>query len=118
RLRELEPPARQLLALLAHSRQPRWRLGNLVELVISLGQREEPFRPILALFESGLLYPDLSAPRAVQSLRSFEQVLGLANGAGLAVFAHPAVAARALGAGLGLPELPGVSAAASSSVRE
>src|SRR5690242_2109718 len=54
RLRDLEPPARQLLALLAHSRQPHWRLGNLVELAVALGQREEPFRPILALFENGL----------------------------------------------------------------
>jgi hypothetical protein len=109
RLRDLEPPARQLLALLSHSRQPRWRLGNLVELVVALGQREEPFRPVLDLFENGLLYPDLSAPGAPPSLRSFEQVLGLANGAGLAVFAHPAVAARALGTDLGLPELPAAS---------
>jgi hypothetical protein len=117
RLQELEPHARQLLALLAGSRQPRWRLGNLVEVVISLGQREEPFRPILALFESGLLYPDPSAPGAVQSLRSFEQVLGLTNGAGLTVFAHPAVAARALGTDLGLPELP-AAAVAAAPVRE
>jgi hypothetical protein len=117
RLRELEPPARQLLALLAHSRQPRWRLGNLVELVITLGQREEPFQPILALFEGGLLHPDPAAPGAVHGLRSFEQVLGLASGAGLAVFAHPAVAARAVGTDLGLPELAAVPAAAAS-VRE
>jgi hypothetical protein len=117
RLRDLDPTARQLLALLAHSRQPRWRLGNLIELVIALGQREEPFAPILALFESGLLYADPSATGAVQSLRSFEQVLGLANGAGLAVFAHPAVAARAAGSDLDLAELPTVSAA-ESSIRE
>src|SRR5579871_6107564 len=38
RLREVEPAGRQLLALIAHSRQPCWHLGNLVELLLALGQ--------------------------------------------------------------------------------
>jgi hypothetical protein len=117
RVDELEPPARQLLALIAHSRQPRWRLGNLVELIIALGRHEEPFEPILALFQGGLLYPDLTEFAAVPRLRSFEQVLGLADGAGLAVFMHPAIAARALDADLDLPELP-PAAVATDPVRE
>jgi hypothetical protein len=112
RLRELDAAARQLLALVARSRQPRWRLGNLVELAIALGRREEPFQPILALFENGLLYPEPAALGGASRLKSFEQVLGLATGGGLAVFAHPAVAARALDSELDLPELPAVPPAA------
>jgi hypothetical protein len=114
RLHDLEPAARQLLALVAQSRQPRWRLGNLVELVVALGECEEPFRPILALFENGLLYPDLSGLASATRLKSFEQVLGLAGTAGLTAFAHPAVAARALGTDLGLPELPAAPVTAPS----
>jgi hypothetical protein len=106
RLRELGPAPRQLLALLARSRQPRWRLGNLVELVIALGQHEEPLRPIFALLENGLLYPDPSAPRGANPLKGFEQVLGLAANGGLTIFVHPAVAARALDTDLDLPRLP------------
>jgi hypothetical protein len=117
RLQELDPAARQLLALIARSRQPRWRLGNLVELAIALGRREEPVQPILALFEGGLLYPEPAALGSASRLKSFEQVLGLAAGGGLAVFAHPAVAARAIGVELDLPELPAKPQAAGA-VRE
>src|SRR5262245_32356533 len=38
RLAELAPASRQLLALLGHSRQPEWSLGNAVELVMALGR--------------------------------------------------------------------------------
>src|SRR4051812_1036965 len=38
RLADLEPAGRQLLALIGHSRQPRWAVGNLVELLVALGQ--------------------------------------------------------------------------------
>src|SRR6266702_4477292 len=37
RLKELPAASRQLLATIAHSRQPRWRLGNLLELLVALG---------------------------------------------------------------------------------
>src|SRR5271154_1060349 len=40
RLKELEPSQRRTLALLAHSRQPRWRVGNLVEMLIALGHSD------------------------------------------------------------------------------
>jgi hypothetical protein len=109
RLQEIDSTGRRLLALIAHSRQPRWRLGSLVELSVALGETSEPFRPILSLFEAGLLYPDLSAQSASYRLQSFEQTLALASSARLSVFAHPLVAARALSEDLDLPELPVVA---------
>jgi hypothetical protein len=112
RLQELDPAARQLLALLARSRQPLWRLGNLVELVIALGQREEPFAPILTLFANGLLYPDPASFGSALRLKGFEQLIGLAGNGGVRVFTHPAVAARALSAAVDLPELPAVAVGA------
>jgi hypothetical protein len=105
RLEDLEPAGRQLLALMAHSRQPVWKVGSLVELLVALGHADG-LRPVLDLFEAGLLYPaaEENAPR----LKSFEQ--WLAHGAdGMAVFAHPSVTARALGEDLGLPECPGAT---------
>jgi hypothetical protein len=103
RLQELDPAARRVLALIGHSRQPRWRLGSLLEFLAALGHAEGP-RPVFALFEAGLLYPDL--PDDVTRLRSFEQWLGQASAVGFTFFAHPEVAARALGEDLGLPECP------------
>jgi hypothetical protein len=102
RLRDLEPAGRQVLALIGHSRQPRWRLGNLVELSMALGQ-PDGLKPLLSLLETGLLYPDLDAGSA--HLKSFEQWLGQAGTTPLYVLAPPAVAARALGEDLGLPVL-------------
>lgn len=102
RLKEIDPACRRLLALIAHSRQPRWRLGSLLEMLAALGHAEGP-RPALTLFEQGLLFPEL--PDGTPKLRSFEQWLGQAGATGFAVFAHPAVVARALGEDLGLPDL-------------
>jgi hypothetical protein len=102
RLKELEPAQRQILALIGHSRQPRWQLGNLIELVMALGH-SDGLPPILGLFESGLLYPCL--PDGLQRLKKFEQWLGQAGSTGLKVFAHPLVTDRALGEDLGLPDL-------------
>jgi hypothetical protein len=102
RLKELEPSERRVLALIAHSRQPRWDLGNLIFLLMSLGHAEG-LPPILALLESGLLYPYL--PDGPKRLKNFEQWLGQAGTAGLSVFAPPSVTSRALGEELDLPEL-------------
>jgi hypothetical protein len=104
RLLELEPAGRKLLALVARSRQPSWQLGHLIELLVALGHAVD-FRPVLSLFEEGLLYPDLPDP--VQRLKNFEQWLNVGAANGLAVFAHPDVAARALGEDLVLPDLSG-----------
>jgi hypothetical protein len=109
RLRELDPAARRVLALIGHSRQPRWRLGSLLELLAALGHAEGP-RPVFTLFEAGLLFPDL--PENAPRLKNFEQWLGQASVTGFSVFAHPLVAARALGEDLGLPECPGAVRAA------
>src|SRR5947209_19141028 len=58
RLHDLEAACRQLLALIAHSRQPRWPVGNLVEMLVALGHADG-LSPVLTLLETGLLYPDL-----------------------------------------------------------
>jgi hypothetical protein len=120
RLQDLDTSSRRLMTLIAHSRQPRWRLGNLLELLAALGLSEGP-RPVLTLFEAGLLYPDLRHPsstgtegkpalrgEAKPRLKSFEQWLGGGSATGFAVFAYPAVMARALGGDLGLPDCPHV----------
>src|SRR5262245_14714430 len=60
RLGELGPAGRQLLALIGHSCQLRWPVGNLVELLVALGQ-PDGLQPVLALLQAGLLYPDLDA---------------------------------------------------------
>jgi hypothetical protein len=113
RLQDLGPAERRLLSVIGHSRQPRWRLGSLLELLAALGHAEGP-QPVLHLFEAGLLYPDLLAPVSARAaepgarpsgrLRSFEQWLGQARDTGFTLFAHPQVTARALGEDLGLPD--------------
>jgi hypothetical protein len=102
RLHDLDQDSRRALALIGHSGQPAWRLGSLLELLAALGHTEGP-RPIFALLEAGLLYPDL--PPEITRLRTFEQWLGQAAATGFRVFAHPQVAARARGEDLGLPVL-------------
>lgn len=104
RLQDLEPASRHVLTLIGRSRQPRWQVGNLVEMLVALGQAAD-VRPILALLQAGLLYPEL--PEGTARLRSFEQWIGTAGPTGLEVFAHPEVTARALAHDLDLPECPG-----------
>jgi hypothetical protein len=113
RLQELTPGSRQVLACIGHSRQPCWSLGNLVELAVALGQTDG-LPPLLALLESGILYPYLeemppSSPgptsAAPRKIKSFQQWLTTAGPAGLYVFVQPLVAARAVGEDLGLPDL-------------
>src|SRR5690349_8888119 len=62
RLADLDPAARQLLGLIGRSRQPRWQVGNLVELLVTLGH-PDGLAPVLAALRAGLLYPDV-APAA------------------------------------------------------
>jgi hypothetical protein len=112
RLQDLTPPARRVLALIGHSRQPYWRLGNLVELTIALGHGDG-LQPVLELLEAGLLYPSLHGTREtpntngvpVKKIKSFEQWMGAPGPSGLLVFVPPQIAARALGEDLGLPDL-------------
>ncbi len=58
RLEALSPASRRLLALIGHSRQPRWQVGYLVELLVALGNAAE-LQPVLDLLEAGLLCPEL-----------------------------------------------------------
>src|SRR5262249_9709450 len=104
RLKDLDAASRRLLALLSHSRQPRCRLGNLVELLVALGHADG-LAPVRETFAAGLLYPDLPT-EGLSPLKGFDHWLGHASAHGLPVFAHPAVAARALGEDLDLPECP------------
>jgi hypothetical protein len=117
RLQDLEPAGRQLLALIGRSRQPCWGLGNLVELLIALGH-PDGLRPVLDLLEAGLLFPSRiadcgariedepsPAPARGDRMKSFEQWLAFPGPDGLAVFTLPAIADRAIGEDLGLPDL-------------
>jgi hypothetical protein len=101
RLEDLPPASRQILACIGHSRQPRWPLGNLIELAIALGSTDG-LRPILDLLESGLLLPDLAAGPA--KLLSFQYWLAHPPSAPC-VFAPPLAASRSVGIDLGLPDL-------------
>jgi hypothetical protein len=112
RLRDLTPPARRVLALIGHSRQPYWQLGNLVELTLALGH-SEGLQPVLELLEAGLLYPSLRSGGDTgngngatgKKIKSFEQWLAAPGPLGLRVFAPPTIASRAAGEDLGLPDL-------------
>jgi hypothetical protein len=103
RLHELEPVSRMLLALIAHSRQPRWTAGSLLEMLAALGHAEG-MRPVLALMDEGLLYPDIHSQ--VPALKGFEQWMCQASATGHWVFTHPHVMARAVGWDLGIPTFP------------
>lgn len=117
RLESLAPAARRLLGLIGHSRQPRWRVGPLLEMLAALGHAEGP-KPIFDLFAVGLLYPDLPVSITNGRLKDFEQWLGQASLTGLLVFAHPDVTGRLLTQDLGLPECPGAVTLKNAPVHE
>jgi hypothetical protein len=118
RLRELEPADRRLLAFIGHSRQPQWKLANLLEILATLGSNEGPAQ-LFRLFEAGLLFPILngtvdrgslqSSPQGSQRprLRGFDQWLSRGLETGFGVFACPQISLRAIGCELGLPKCPG-----------
>ena len=104
RTADLEPAPRRLLALIGHSRQPSWDLGNLVEMMLALGCTDG-LQPVFALLEAGLLYPRLPSDGAKVRIKTFEQWLAFPGATGLAVFTLPLIASRAVGEDLGLPDL-------------
>jgi hypothetical protein len=129
RLKDLDEPGCLVLALIAHSRQNLWPVGNLVEMLVALGY-PDGLGTVQALVEAGLLYPHLFpiGPGSVnnqplggnQRLKRLDYWLALA--AKPIVYAHPAVLERALApasypvggrggegvrANLSLPECPG-----------
>jgi hypothetical protein len=119
RLEDLEEADRRLLAVIGHSQQPHWRLGNLLEILAALGHNDGP-EQIFRLFEAGLLYPDFhcenngAAAAGAQGhkraaeirLKNFEQWLGQAAATNFTVFACPTVVSRAIGTDLGLAPCP------------
>lgn len=92
RLRDLEAPARNLLALINLSRQPCWRVGGLLELLSAFPQTQDGMPVIFHLFEAGLLYPELNEKDP--QLSSFEDWLGR-GGTDYRVFAPSTVTERA-----------------------
>jgi hypothetical protein len=114
RLRDLGKPERLLLALMAHSRQNVWAVGNLIEMLATLGHTDG-LASVQGLAEAGLLYPQLfplnsdaadNGPlNGKNRLRIFDHWLSL--GPRPIVYAHPAVLERARADKLELPECPG-----------
>jgi hypothetical protein len=102
RIKEQSPPARKLMALVGLSRQPRWKVGHLITLLSAL-DHHDGFGPVLALLETGLLFPEL-VPHA-PPIDDFTAWYGSAGTNTAVVFAHPGVAARARAEDLGLPNL-------------
>ena len=102
RLRDLSDPSRKLLGLIGLSRQQGWRVGQLLALLSALGQ-EEGYSPIEEALKAGMLFPDL--PEEYPPLDDFTEWLGIGGALATEVFAHPAVAVRARGEELGLPNL-------------
>jgi hypothetical protein len=104
RLQDLEPAGRQLLALIGNSRQPLWSLGNLIEMLMTLGHADG-LMPVFDVLNAGLLYPYALSDSPGDRLKTFAQWLGFTRPGGLYVFTHPQAAARAVGEPLGLPDL-------------
>lgn len=100
RLEELSDEARQLLTLIARSRQPLWRLGNLIELCLIVGQ-SDGLKPVVELLEMGMLFP-YSSP---MTFANFEQWLTLSTSAPW-LLAHPLSIAASLRQSLTLPNVP------------
>src|SRR5580658_953627 len=67
RIRDLPEGVRKLLALIGLSRQPRWKVGHLLNLLSALGH-SEGFAPIAHALNAGLLFPCLLPPSPEQQL--------------------------------------------------
>src|SRR4051794_23633975 len=105
RLDELAPASKQVLALIGHSRQPVWSLGNLVYAVLALGN-EDGLAPIFDLLEAGLLFPVVNhSPESKARVGSFGYWVTTAGTEGLDVFSPPSIAGRMRGVDFGLPDL-------------
>ncbi|MFO0965194.1 MAG: hypothetical protein U0793_06365 [Gemmataceae bacterium] len=70
RLRDLAATSRLVLDLIRQSRQPRWRVGALVEISVALGA-EDGLAPVLDLLESGLLFPETRAGETVNDFSAW-----------------------------------------------
>lgn len=71
-LKSASPIARQLLRMIDLSRQPRWTVASLADLLPILGHNEG-LAPVQQLIESGLLFPELSAGLPIESVEAWLQ---------------------------------------------
>lgn len=115
RLKELPAECRQLLALIGHSRQPRWDVGSLVEMLVALGHADG-LAPVVALLEAGLLIPVLNniasdddSPAARSRISSFKHWLSTSGTTPRRVLASPLAVTRALGEDHAIPDCPGIT---------
>ena len=90
RLREIGDTPRELLRLIALSRQPRWAIGHLLDLAAATGSTEG-FGTVRELLEAGLMFPHLRFPIA-----EFDEWFGRV-GLRATAFVHPAVLTRVRG---------------------
>lgn len=120
RIRELPSGCAKILALIEVSKQPRWRVGSLLEMATALGE-EDPFELVIALLNNGLLCPDLAEQQnfpdvevidgeeipATPSakLKNFRTWMTLTAPEKLYVISHPSVTRRTSSIDLGLPNL-------------
>lgn len=111
RLKELEESQRVLLAALAQSRQCKWKLGQLIEIAMTLGQ-EDGLSVVFELLRQAFLLPDVvnlsqkqNLPKPCKNpyIKSFEQWVGFPGPEGLAIFLPPPISQRSLAFPLSLP---------------
>jgi hypothetical protein len=124
RLKELPEACRQILCVIGQSRQSRWPVGSLVEILVSLGA-DDGLAPLVTLLESGLLLPELfpfgSDPNqdkinARNRLKNFESWLGRSDPMPV-LLASPVVTRRVIKEGLGI-ECPAAAPAKDAPVHE
>jgi hypothetical protein len=124
RLKEMPAACRQILAAIGQSKQPRWPVGSLVEILVALGA-EDGLAPLVELLSIGFLLPELFpfgtapddeniSPRS--RLRNFESWLSRSEPTPM-LLAAPAVTKRVLRESLGL-ECPAAKAAKDAPVHE
>jgi hypothetical protein len=118
RLKELPEACRQILCVIGQSRQSRWPVGSLVEILVSLGA-DDGLAPLVTLLESGLLLPELfpfgadpdqDKINARNRLKNFESWLGRSEPMPM-LLASPVVTRRVGKEGLGI-ECPAAAAPA------
>jgi hypothetical protein len=89
-LRSLSPAGRQLLKLIDMSRQMRWPVAALVDLLPILGHHDG-LAPVQELIEAGLMFPESTAELPIESLDQWLQQVAFDP---INVFTVPLVAAR------------------------
>ena len=104
RVQDLPPAARKLLAVMGIARLSRWRVGQLIAVLATLGHAEG-LTPILDLLKAGLAQP-IFTHEGDAPVAEFEQWIGLGAIDKAEIFVHPAVTARASEVDLELPTLP------------